>query len=303
MTFAIFNYEKIQWVASTEYGGDSKTGLSTTGGAKIGFNRGNGTEFYQVLPYSNNPNELIKIHLNSNVDHKGRYIFRIDEWIQPAGCKNEFSNGSLFIWPWFGNMLGGQEVNITGPCFGYHPIKESDYFLPFGKVYCRWGDDENSPKTVAEVITILRARCVMPKIYYNGRINLWVSVDGGRTYFWKHQFSIVDPIRSPAKVELVDELEWYKPLPRSKKLAIKWNKEDLGWSRNETIDVQLFGYYEDDDGPHWDFLQILGDRLENNGLYEFLVEKNWAVDQNRARRYRMGAVAVSLLSGGTEEPK
>lgn len=303
MTFAIFNYEKIQWVASTEYGGDSKTGLSTTGGAKIGFNRGNGTEFYQVLPYSNNPNELIKIHLNSNVDHKGRYIFRIDEWIQPAGCKNEFSNGSLFIWPWFGNMLGGQEVNITGPCFGYHPIKDSDHFLSFGKVYCRWGDDENSPKTEAEIITILRARCVMPNIYYNGRINLWVSVDGGRTYFWKHQFSIVDPIRSPAKVELVDELEWYKPLPRSKKLAIKWNKEDLGWSRNETIDVQLFGYYEDDDGPHWDYLHDLGHRLENNGFYEFPVEKNWAVDQNRARRYRMGAVAVSLLSGGTKEPK
>ena len=104
---------------------------------------------------------------------------------------------------------------------------------------------------------------------------------------------------------------------------MQWNREDLGWSRNETVDVQLFGYYEDDDGPHWDFLQVLkkkhfvksyninigikkktiGDRVINNGYYEFSIEKNWAVEQNRARRYRMGAVAVALLSGGTVEPK
>lgn len=35
LTFAIFNYEKIEWAASTEYGGDPKTGLSTTGAAKV----------------------------------------------------------------------------------------------------------------------------------------------------------------------------------------------------------------------------------------------------------------------------
>lgn len=245
----------------------------------------------------------MNINLNSNVDYKGRFIFRIDEWIQPAGCKNEFSNGTLQIWPWFGNMLGGQEVNITGPCFGYHPFKDSDYFQPYDTIYCRWGDSEDSPKTIGEVITILRARCVMPKIFYNGRINLWVSTDSGRTFTWKHEFTIVDPIRAETKVELVNSEEWFKPLPSTKTLAIRWNRDDLGWSRNETVDVQLFGYYEDDDGPHWDFLQILGDRVLNNGYYEFLVEENWSVDQNRAKRYRMGAVAVTLMSGGTEEPK
>ena len=46
-----------------------------------------------MLPYSDNPKEILNLHLNSNVNHKGRYIFRIDEWIQPAGCKNEYSNG------------------------------------------------------------------------------------------------------------------------------------------------------------------------------------------------------------------
>ena len=66
----------------------------------------------------------------------------------------------------------------------------------------------------------------------------------------------VDPIRAEAKVELVNPTEWFKPLPATKTLAIRWNKEDLGWSRNETVDIQLFGFYEDDDGSYWDFLQV-----------------------------------------------
>lgn len=87
-------------------------------------------------------------------------------------------------------MLGGQEVNITGPCFGYHPDPTSDFFIPYEKTYCRWGDAPDSPTTMAEVVTVLMARCVMPRIYYNGRINLWVSIDGARTYSWKAEFSI-----------------------------------------------------------------------------------------------------------------
>ena len=51
------------------------------------------------------------------------------------------------------------------------------------------------------------------------------------------------------------------------------------------------------------FKKTIGDKIVNSGYYEFLVQKNWAIDQNRARRYRMGAVSVALLSGGTIEPK
>lgn len=35
ITVAIFNYETIEWAASTEYGGDSLTGLSKTHAAKV----------------------------------------------------------------------------------------------------------------------------------------------------------------------------------------------------------------------------------------------------------------------------
>ena len=35
LTCVIFNYEKIEWAASTEFGGNSETGLSTTKAAKV----------------------------------------------------------------------------------------------------------------------------------------------------------------------------------------------------------------------------------------------------------------------------
>ena len=39
------------------------------------------------------------------------------------------------------------------------------------------------------------------------------------------------------------------------------------------------------------------------GKFEFNVEENWSDDQNRARRYRMGAIAVVMQTGGTSDPR
>jgi len=89
----------------------------------------------------------------------------------------------------------------------------------------------------------------------NARLKFFKSVS-----FWKlfQTFSwyLVDPIRAEPKVELVNVAEWYKALPSSKTLEIRWEKGDLGWGKNEKIEVQLFGYYEEDDGPHFDYLQV-----------------------------------------------
>ncbi len=62
---------------------------------------------------------------------------------------------------------------------------------------------------------------------------------------------------------MVNVQEWFKPLPSTSSLQIKWNRDDLGWSRNETVDVHLYGYYEDEDGPHWDFLQVNSSQKSN----------------------------------------
>ena len=67
-------------------------------------------------------------------------------------------------------MLGGQEVNVTGPCF--HGLSH---------FYCKWGDNYDAPITIGEMLehgdkkTQIRGRCIQPLIYYNGRLNLSIS--------------------------------------------------------------------------------------------------------------------------------
>jgi hypothetical protein len=82
-------------------------------------------------------------------------------------------------------MLGGQEVNITGPCL--HNIT---YFK------CKWGDSFDAPITIGEATTInfdfseIRGRCVQPLIYHNGRLNLSISLDDGEKFEWKAEYTI-----------------------------------------------------------------------------------------------------------------
>lgn len=54
--------------------------------SKIGFNRGNGTLWYPHKPFSENAQLIEVINEHTNIGLDGRFIFRIDEWIQPAGC-------------------------------------------------------------------------------------------------------------------------------------------------------------------------------------------------------------------------
>jgi hypothetical protein len=91
----------------------------------------------------------------------------------------------LEIWPLNGNMLGGEEVNITGPCFG-----SLTYFL------CKWGDGIDSVVTIGETTfygeyhSDIKGRCIQPAIFYNGRLNLSISLDSGETYHWKAEYNI-----------------------------------------------------------------------------------------------------------------
>lgn len=99
-------------------------------------------------------------------------------------CRHYFVE-ELYIWPRNGNMLGGQEVNVTGPCFD-----ENKFFL------CKWGDGQDAPITIGEATFLyhnqsnIRARCVQPTIYFNGRLNLSISLDEGQTFIWKSEYNI-----------------------------------------------------------------------------------------------------------------
>lgn len=82
-------------------------------------------------------------------------------------------------------MLGGQEVNVTGPCF-----MDQTFFL------CKWGDGFDAPVTIGETTFLghnhsdVRGRCIQPTMYYNGRVNLSLSLDEGLTFEWKTEYNI-----------------------------------------------------------------------------------------------------------------
>ncbi|KAL7981567.1 hypothetical protein Chor_005655 [Crotalus horridus] len=84
-SFAMFNYEEINWTTGTASGGDPLTGL---GGvmAQAGFNGGNSTNYFSI-PGSRTP-DIVNIEETTNVNVPGRWVFKIDgREIDPAnGC-------------------------------------------------------------------------------------------------------------------------------------------------------------------------------------------------------------------------
>ena len=145
----------------------------------------------------------------------GRYIFRIDEIIQPAGCvegvyrkflfpprflqslhydlsdkgscnsgvwcqvnwltKMNLTEGVAYAAPSGGSMLGGDMVNVTGPCF-----------LPNSQIRCKFGQYE----TQGTYINPVQAKCPTPSMFEAGWREFGVSVDGGRTYNFRGEFFV-----------------------------------------------------------------------------------------------------------------
>lgn len=60
--------------------------------------------------------------------------------------------------------------------------------------------------------------------------------------------------------------DWHE-IASPPRLIIKWDRFDLSWAEFDLIDIELWGYYEDDNGPHWDFLQVNSNESAYNGYY------------------------------------
>ncbi|XP_048368680.1 alpha-tectorin isoform X2 [Sphaerodactylus townsendi] len=98
-SFAMFNYEEINWTTGTASGGDPLTGL---GGvmAQSGFNGGNNTNYFSIP--GSRTTEIVNIEETTNVNLPGRWVFRIDgREIDPAnGCsaRGQFLRQGEIFW-------------------------------------------------------------------------------------------------------------------------------------------------------------------------------------------------------------
>jgi len=55
---------------------------------------------------------------------------------------------------------------------------------------------------------------------------------------------------------MVNINEWHSQ-SSPPRLIISWDRFDLNYAESALVDSELWGYYEDDSGPHWDCLQVI----------------------------------------------
>ncbi|XP_022089140.1 sushi domain-containing protein 2-like isoform X2 [Acanthaster planci] len=217
-SYAIFNYEEINWTTGTASGGNN-IGLQGTP-AQVGFNAGDGFTFY-VVPESRT-NAIVDIDEDSNIGFRGRFLFRIDSSeIVNSGCN---SGGTLAVFPFSGSMLGGDVIHLSGPCLDAS-----------SSIVCRFA----SVEVPGEVVSNTTVRCVSPQVFEVGRVPLKMSINGGEFFNFTGVFTYLSPEDTTPFVKRLNAAEWNE----LRALTITWDTELL----QEYVDdvrISFYGYKE-----------------------------------------------------------
>uniref|UniRef100_A0A914VIY8 NIDO domain-containing protein n=1 Tax=Plectus sambesii TaxID=2011161 RepID=A0A914VIY8_9BILA len=208
LSYVLINYDKLGFEAA-DLGTSTKSGR-----CQALFNGGNHTGSVMVdvtEQFKASPKILAR---RSSVPHvvRGRYMFRVDDVVRPAGCSNK-TGGTfpLLIYPDIVNMLGEMTVDVNGLCMN----SEQTYILMI----------EQRPSAPCTRINAAIARCYLPKVYD------W----GTKTVFFQPQSSgineekayvgfiyFVPPTLDPMRLDIGNLHDWFKnPIP-SPWMPIMW---------------------------------------------------------------------------------
>jgi len=278
-TYAIFVYEWMDWTTHTEAGGDTTEGQGGTP-AFVGFNAGNGTMAYEYKPYSQNM-FIRDLPSTGNANGvPGRHIFRIDEKVLPGVCIRDLigTNLPLVFAPENGNMLGGTQVNLTGPCF-----------QPGERITCRF----NTRDSEGIVINENKATCIMPWVDAEGWVDFEVSINGG-PFLWTGKFFVETPALTPQLVWFKDEA--HHELEPSN-LELNWDPFNITMSADAKVDISLWGYLENSIKPELVYIDTLEASVANTGK-AVLQTKTYATRDNGplARSCQLGLVMINLTN-------
>ncbi|XP_041453734.1 sushi domain-containing protein 2-like isoform X2 [Lytechinus variegatus] len=232
-SFTIFNYEKLEWTTGSSSFGDKGTGLagnsSVAVAAQVGFNAGDGSNYYSVP--GSRTDAILEISQTSNILVPGRWVFRIDgKSVEAGGCREDTANAAqLQISPQQVSMLGGDVLSISGPCFQSTNIilcRIEDVVIE--AIY----DPETDPFTV---------RCPSPLFMRVGPSKVMLSRDGGGSYNYTGHVSVVGLDRiEPAirSYQMADDI-----------ISLTWNTEGFpspdSRAQDIYIDILLYFYKED----------------------------------------------------------
>ncbi|GAB1602998.1 sushi domain-containing protein 2-like isoform X2 [Argonauta hians] len=209
-SFAIFNYNKLQWVSTKN---------NTSRQVQVGLDAGNGAAHYEI----EGSRSAFNISESSNIGRPGKWFFRIDLTDQFEPCINE----KLSVSPRSGHMLGGQPLTLYGLCF---PQVES-----FTAVF-----KELNITFPCKVKDILTASCVTPMLSTTGDFTLNLDLSPKKSVF-EEKFSVVNFAMTVPRVTRKHPLQW----TIGSEVVISWNASELPSykSRVDLLGLQLNGNF------------------------------------------------------------
>uniref|UniRef100_A0A1I8EFL6 AMOP domain-containing protein n=1 Tax=Wuchereria bancrofti TaxID=6293 RepID=A0A1I8EFL6_WUCBA len=206
LSYVILNYDKLGFDAA-DFRMNSRSGR-----CQALFNGGNHTGSVPVDPtfmYKNTPTILAQ---RSGVPHmvRGRYMFRVDDVVRPAGCSNK-TGDPMLIYPNIANMLGETSVDVNALCLD----RSQTYVLMI----------EQRQTASCTVINSAIARCHLPKIYDWGTKTVYFQPQSG-----SHQedkafvgyIYFVPPTLDPMRLDIGNVYEWFRNPILKTVMPITW---------------------------------------------------------------------------------
>ncbi|XP_022099265.1 sushi domain-containing protein 2-like [Acanthaster planci] len=258
-TFAFFRYETIQWTTGTESGGSASTG---TGGkaAIMGFNAGNGENYYTQQEYSGQSDPLKTLPQNTNNDETGMFMYQISRiTVQYPLCKQ----GVVRTFPLFDSMLGHSWFFLAGPCFD----RTREHWVLFG--------DVDNPKAVQNCTYHSKwmVYCFTPTLFEVGHMDIALSTDDGLTWPHKGEFDVVKIGDTPQRVTRInpDSEAW---LRADRPVTIEWDPRLINFTQVR-IDVLAYTETIDPDTglpgpPNWEEIDEVSYTVPNTGRYTWI---------------------------------
>ncbi|XP_041370957.1 sushi domain-containing protein 2-like [Gigantopelta aegis] len=248
-SFVIFNYNKIEWTTGSNSGGSTNTGLGGNP-AQAGFNAGD-KKTYREIPGARN-HSVVNLTLTTNVGQPGKWVFQVDSETIVGRC-SESGSGELYVTRSSGSMLGGEEIQISGPCF-------SDSDTPVAKF-----DDLNVTFPCTVDSRTGSAVCVTPTVFRTGSLRLSISVANSHWNFTGH-FTTVNVAEVKPQVQRHNPEQWI--VGSNNNLQISWDPSLL---ESTQVTVEVLGYELVDEMPH--FVPVATLKVSNNGKVSFIMPK------------------------------
>ncbi|KHN87860.1 Uncharacterized protein F54D1.6 [Toxocara canis] len=208
LSYVILNYDKLGFDAA-DFRGSSRSGR-----CQALFNGGNHTGTVPVDPtfmYKNTPKVLAQ---RSGVPHmvRGRYMFRVDDVVRPAGCSNK-TGGTypMMIYPNIVNMLGEMTVDVNAICLD----RSQTYILMI----------EQRQTATCDVLNSAIARCHIPKIYDWGTKTVYFQPQGGSATDEKAfvgYMYFVPPTLDPMRIDIGNIYDWFKNPIQDTTMPLSW---------------------------------------------------------------------------------